>query len=46
MLTDMSVLQEPPFTDRGSIVEVFDDLSVWMCIKRVIDNINENAKAS
>ncbi len=46
MLTDMSVLQEPPFTDRGSIVEVFDDLSVWMGIKKIIDQINENAKAS
>ena len=46
MLTDMSVLQEPPFTDRGSIVEVFDDLSVWMGIKQVIDRINDNAKAS
>ena len=46
MLTDMSVLQEPPFTDQGSIVEVFDDLSVWMGIKRVIDRINDNAKAS
>lgn len=46
MLTDMSVLQEAPFTDKGSIVEVFDDLSVWMGIKRVIDSINGNAKAS
>ena len=46
MLTDMSVLQEPPFTDRGSIVEVFDDLSVWIGIKQVIDQINDNAKAS
>ena len=46
MLTDMSVLQEAPFTDKGSIVEVFDDPSVWMGIKRVIDSINGNAKAS
>jgi type I restriction enzyme R subunit len=42
---DMSVLQEPPFTDRGSIVEVFTDLSVWMGIKSVIDRINANAAA-
>ena len=46
MLTDMSVLQEAPFTDRGSIVEVFDDLSVWIGIKKIIDRINDNAKAS
>jgi type I restriction enzyme R subunit len=46
MLTDMSVLQEPPFMDGGSIVEVFDDLSVWIEIKQVIDQINDNAKAS
>lgn len=46
MLTDMSVLQEPPFTDKGSIVEVFDDLSVWRGIKEIIDRINDNTKAS
>ena len=23
------VLQEPPFTDKGSIVEVFTDLPLW-----------------
>jgi len=46
MLTDMSVLQEAPFTDKGSIIEVFEDLSVWMGIKRVIDQINDNTKAS
>ena len=43
VMKDMSVLQEPPFTDRGSIVEVFTDLSVWLSIKKVIDQINANA---
>ena len=39
----MSVLQEAPFTDRGSIVEVFTDISVWLGIKNIIDRINANA---
>ena len=45
VMKDLSVLQEPPFTDRGSIVEVFTDLSVWIGIKAVIDRINANAAA-
>ena len=45
VMKDMSVLQEPPFTDRGSIVEVFTDISVWLGIRSVIDKINANAAA-
>ena len=45
VMKDLSVLQESPFTDRGSIVEVFTDLSVWLGIKKVIDQINANAVA-
>ena len=45
VMKDMSVLQEPPFTDRGSIVEIFTDLSVWLGIKSIIDKINANAAA-
>jgi len=45
MMKDLSVLQEPPFTDQGSVVEVFTDLSVWLGIKEVIDRINANAAA-
>ena len=41
----LTVLQEPPFTDQGSIVEVFTDLSLWAGIKSVIDKINANAAA-
>ena len=44
-MKDFSVLQEPPFTDRGSVVEIFTDMSVWLGIKRVIDTINANAAA-
>jgi type I restriction enzyme R subunit len=40
------VLQDAPFTDNGSVVEVFTDLSVWLSIKRVIDRINANAIAA
>lgn len=45
MMKDLSVLQESPFTDRGSIVEIFTDLTVWMGIRKIIDSINANAVA-
>ena len=45
MLKDLSVLQDAPFTDKGSVVEVFTDLSVWAEIRRVIERINMNAAA-
>ena len=45
LLKDMSVLQDAPFTDHGSIVEVFTDLTLWIGIKAVIDRINANAVA-
>lgn len=43
VMKDLSVLQEPPFTDRGSVVELFTDMNVWMGIRGVIDQINANA---
>ncbi len=46
MMKDLSVLQETPFTDRGSIVEVFTDLSVWMGIRKIIEQVNANALAA
>ena len=45
VMKDFSVLQESPFTDRGSIVEIFSDLSIWAKIKNTIDTINANAAA-
>ena len=45
MMKDLSVLQEAPFTDYGSIVEVFTDLSVWAGIRQVIERVNANAAA-
>ena len=46
MMKDLSVLQESPFTDRGSVVEIFTDLNVWMGIRKVIESINDNAIAA
>lgn len=43
MMKDLSVLQDSPFTDQGSIVEVFTDLSVWAGIRKVIERVNANA---
>lgn len=43
LMKDFSVLQDAPFTDNGSIVEVFTDLTLWSGIKQVIDKINANA---
>ncbi|MDD6571081.1 MAG: DEAD/DEAH box helicase family protein [Thermoflexaceae bacterium] len=45
MMKDLSVLQESPFTDKGSVVEIFTDLTVWMGIRKVIEQINANAAA-
>ena len=45
VMKDLSVLQDAPFTDKGSVVEIFTDLSVWAGIRKVIENINMNAAA-
>ena len=45
MMKDLSVLQESPFTDKGSVVEIFTDLNLWMGIRKVIEQININAVA-
>ena len=46
LMKDLSVLQDAPFTDNGSIVEVFTDLSLWFGIKAIIEKINANALAA
>ena len=43
MMKDLSVLQETPFIDQGSIVEIFTDLSVWAGIRAAIEQVNANA---
>lgn len=44
VMSDISVLTESPFTDRGNIVEVFSDKTVWSGIKKIIDQINNNTE--
>lgn len=46
LMKDLSVLQESPFTDQGSVVDIFTDLNVWMGIRKVIEKINDNAKVA
>lgn len=45
IMKDLSVLQDSPFTDQGSVVDIFTDMTVWAGIRRVIDAINANAMA-
>lgn len=45
LMKDLSVLQESPFTDKGSVVEIFADMNVWLGIRNVIEQINTNAIA-
>lgn len=42
MINDLSVLRESPFTDCGSVVDLFEDMNVWMGLLSVIDGINSN----
>ena len=43
LMKDLSVLQEAPFTDQGSVVEIFTDMSVWAGIRKTIESVNANA---
>ena len=45
LIKDMSILQKPPFTDQGTVVEIFTDLTLWAGIRDVIRAINANAEA-
>ena len=45
MMKDLSVLQNAPFTDCGSIVEIFTE-SAWAEIRKVIEQINANASVA
>ena len=46
MMKDLAVLQESPFTDQGSISELFNDVALFMDLRNVIDGINRNAIAA
>ena len=46
VMKDLSVLQESPFTDKGSVVTIFgEQMVVWQKIMQVIQKINANAAA-
>ena len=45
LMKDLSVLQESPFTDKGSVVDVFTDLTLWLGIRKIIEQVNSNAVA-
>lgn len=45
LMKDLSVLQETPFTDQGSVVDIFTDINVWYGIRKTIEQINQNAAA-
>ena len=47
VMKDLSVLQNPPFTDQGNIVELFStNLGVWNGIRKAIERVNANALAA
>ena len=46
IMKDLSVMQSAPFTDRGSMVEIFTNLTVWEGIRTVINTINANARVA
>lgn len=46
MMKDLAVLQETPFTDQGSIVDVFTDLHLWQGLRSAIEQVNKNALAA
>ncbi len=43
MMKDFSVMTEAPFTDHGSVVDIFPDITVWDGIYSIIKSINSNA---
>ncbi len=38
-----AMVQEPPFTDRGSVAEVFANAAVWARLRAAIARVNANA---
>jgi len=45
--TELSVLQESPFVDRGTVNNLFEnDIALFTSLRQVIESINYNAKAA
>ena len=45
MMKDLAILQESPFSDMGSVSEVFGDANVFAGLREAIERINRNAAA-
>ena len=43
MMKDLKVLTGPPFTDQGSVGEIFTDVAIWAGIRKAIEKVNANA---
>ncbi len=43
LMKDLSVLQNSPFSDRGTVADIFPDLAIWAGIKQTINTISANA---
>ena len=46
MMKNFAVMQEAPFTDRGTLDDIFTDTVVWFDIMKIIKSINANALAA
>ena len=46
LLKDLSILQESPFVDQGTIDTLFDNPDTFANVIKAIKEINENAKAA
>ena len=46
MMKDLSVFGEEPFNNMGSVAEIFDDMDIWMGIRKVTNSINHNANVA
>jgi len=45
VMKDFSILQESPFSDLGSVSEIFDNATIFMDLRAIIEGINNNAAA-
>jgi len=45
MMTDLSILQESPFSDFGSVSEIFLDTTIFAKLRTIIEGITKNAAA-
>ena len=43
VMLDLKVLMDTPFTDNGSLSDIFEDPNVWTGLRSIINGINANA---